>query len=152
MVFLSIVFFALLIAPIDRPNVYIFLFFIVAVDQLSVVYVSPKGRVLSADISPNTSLSVGGIFEIGNCHGSSFLALFARTVSFTLSGHSVDHDVCSSLWQAAYRLRGAGDMPAHSCVLWLPPQWPHFSVFEYIKLICLYLWHLKHWVIRQLAS
>jgi len=88
MVFLSIVFFALLTAPIGRPGVCIFLFFVVAVDQLSVAYVSPGGRVLSAGVPPNTSRSVGGMFEIGNSHGSSFLALFARTVSFTLSGHT----------------------------------------------------------------
>jgi hypothetical protein len=150
-VFLSTVF-ALLTAPIGRPGACIFLFFVVTVDQLSVACASPRGRALSAGVPPNTSLSVGGIFEIGNCHGSSFLALFARTVSFTLSGHSVDHDACSPPWQAAHRLRGAGDIPAHSCVLWLPPQWPHFSVFEHIELICPYLWHLKHWVIRQLAS
>jgi hypothetical protein len=117
MIFLSIVFFALLTAPIGRPNAYIFLFFMVAVNQLSVIYVSPKGRVLSVNISPNTSLSVGGIFEIGNCRDSFFLALFARTVSFTLSGHSVNYDLCSPSWQAAHRLRNVGNKPAHSCVL-----------------------------------
>jgi hypothetical protein len=90
---------------------------VVAVDQLSVACVSPGGRVLSAGVPPNTSLSVGGIFKIGNCHGSSFLALFARTIFFTLSGHSVNHDLCSSPWQATHRLRGAGAKPTHSYIL-----------------------------------
>ena len=27
-------------------------------------------------------------------------------------------------------------MPAHVSVLWSPPQWPHFSLFEQTELIC----------------
>ena len=84
--------------------------------------------------APHASLSVGGMAEIGNSLESVRLAAFARTISFTLAGHSPDHDGCYPPWQAAQRLRGAGDMPAHVSVLWSPPQWPHVSLFEQIKL------------------
>jgi hypothetical protein len=72
----------------------------------------------SADAdAPNASLSVRGKAEIGNSLNNARLAVFARSISFALIGHSADHDVCSPLWQAAQRLRGAGDIPAHVSVL-----------------------------------
>jgi hypothetical protein len=100
--------FALLAAPNGRPAS--FLFFIATVDH-------PSSRVLFF-YAPYASLSVRGMAEIGNSLDSARLAAFARTISFTLAGHSPDHDVCCPPWQAAQRLRGAGDMPAHVSVLW----------------------------------
>jgi hypothetical protein len=103
---------ALLTAPKGRPAS--FLFFVATVDH-------PSSRMLSS-CAPHASLSVGGMAEIGNSLDSARLAAFARTISFTLAGHSPDHDVYCPPWQAAQRLRGAGDMPAHVSVLWSPPQ------------------------------
>jgi hypothetical protein len=94
---LVVVVFALLTAPIGRPGVCSFLFFVVIVDQFSVAVAceSPKRRVFSAGAALNISLSVGTAADIGNSFGSVNLAAFARSVSFTLAGHSADHDVCS---------------------------------------------------------
>jgi hypothetical protein len=101
--------FALLAAPNGRPAS--FLFFVATVDH-------PSSRVFSSDVdAPNASFSVGGKAEIGNSLDNARLAVFAQSISFALIGHSADHDVCSPLWQAAQRLRGAGDMPAHVPVL-----------------------------------
>jgi hypothetical protein len=91
-----VVVFALLTAPIGRPDVCSFLFFIVTVDQFSVACESPERRVFSAGTAPNTSLNVGTAVDIRNSFGSVNLAALARSVSFALAGHSVDHDVCSS--------------------------------------------------------
>jgi hypothetical protein len=71
--------------------------------------------------APNTSLSVEGKAKIGNSLDSARLAVFTRSISFALAGHSADHNVCSFLWQAAQRLRGAGDIPAYVSILWLLP-------------------------------
>jgi hypothetical protein len=103
---------ALLTAPKGRPAS--FLFFIATVDH-------PSSRMLFS-CAPHASLSVGGMAEIGNSLDSARLAAFARTISFTLAGHSPDYDICCPPWQAAQRLRGAGDMPAHVSVLWSPLQ------------------------------
>ena len=95
---LVVVVFALLTAPIGRPGVCSFLFFVVTVDQFSVAVAceSPERRVFSAaGAAPNLSLSVGTAVDIRNNFGSVNLAAFARSVSFTLAGHSADHDVCS---------------------------------------------------------
>jgi hypothetical protein len=80
----------------------------------------PLSRGLSSG-APNASLSVGSKAEIRNSLDSARLAVFARSISFALAGHSADYDVCSPLWQAAQRLRGAGDIPAYVSVLWLLP-------------------------------
>jgi hypothetical protein len=92
-----VVVFALLTAPISRPGVCSFLFFVVTVDQFSVAVacVSPERRVFSADTALNVSLSVGTAVNIRNSFGSVDLAAFARSVSFTLAGHSTDHNIYS---------------------------------------------------------
>jgi hypothetical protein len=101
--------FALLVAPNGRPVS--FLFFVATVDH-------PLSRVFSSVVNaPNASLSVKGKAEIGNSLNNARLAVFARSISFALIGHSADHDICSPLWQAAQRLRGAGDMPTYVPVL-----------------------------------
>jgi hypothetical protein len=85
--------FALLAAPNGRPAS--FLFFVATVDY-------PLSRVFSSDVdAPNTSLSVKGKAEIGNSLDSARLAVFARSISFALIGHSADHDIYSPLWQTA---------------------------------------------------
>jgi hypothetical protein len=106
-----LIIFTLLTAPNGRPAS--FLFFIATVDH-------PSSRVLSS-YAPYASLSVRGMAEIGNSLNSARLAAFARTISFTLAGHSPDHDIYYPPWQAAQRLRGAGDMPAHVSILWSSP-------------------------------
>jgi hypothetical protein len=73
-------------------------------------------RVFSFD-APNASLSVRGKAKIRNSLNNARLAVFARSISFAFIRHSADHDMCSSLWQAAQRLRDAGDIPAHVPVL-----------------------------------
>jgi hypothetical protein len=101
--------FALLTAPNERSAS--FLFFMTTVDH-------PLSRVFSSDAdAPNASLSVRGKAEIKNSFDNARLAVFARSISFAFIGHSADHDVCSSFWQAAQRLRGAGDMLTHVPVL-----------------------------------
>jgi hypothetical protein len=75
-----------------------------------------SSRILSA-CAPHASLSVGGMAEIGNSLESVRLAAFARAISFTLVGHSSDHDKCCPPWQAAQRLRDVGDTPAYVSVL-----------------------------------
>jgi hypothetical protein len=50
---------------------------------------------LSVGVAPNVSLSVVTAVDIGNSFASPSLAAFARSISFTLAGHSGDHDVCS---------------------------------------------------------
>jgi hypothetical protein len=94
-----VVVFALLTAPIDRPGICNFLFFVVTVDQFSVAVACEPSerRVFSVGAAPNTSLNVGTAVDIGNSFGSVNLAALARSVSFTLAGHSADHDVCSPL-------------------------------------------------------
>jgi hypothetical protein len=81
----------------------------------------PLSRVPSSDAAdadtPNASLSVRGKAEIKNNLNNACLAVFARSISFALIRYSADHDICSPLWQAAQRLRGAGDIPAHVPVL-----------------------------------
>jgi hypothetical protein len=99
--------FALLAAPNGRPAS--FLFFIAIVDHSS-------SRILFF-CAPYASLSIEGIAEIGNSLNSARLAAFARTISFTLAGHSPDYNIYYPPWQAAQRLRGAGDMPAYISVL-----------------------------------
>jgi hypothetical protein len=77
-----VVVFALLTAPVGRPGVCSFLFFVVTVDQFSVVVVaceSPERRVFSTGAAPNISLSVGTAVDIGNSFGSVNLAVFARS-------------------------------------------------------------------------
>jgi hypothetical protein len=92
-----VVVFALLTAPIGQPGICSFLFFVVTMDQFSVAVAceSPERRVCSAGAAPTISLSVGTAVDIGNSLGSVNLAALARSVSFTLAGHSADHDVCS---------------------------------------------------------
>jgi hypothetical protein len=90
-----LIIFALFTTPIGRPDACSFLFFVATVDQPSVACELPWGRVLSAGVPQNVSLSVGAMVEIGNSFGSARLAVFARSVSFILAGHSVDHDICS---------------------------------------------------------
>src|SRR5450432_3842064 len=95
---LIIVVFTLLTAPIGRSGIYSFLFFIVIIDQFSVAiaYESPERRVFSAaGTALNLSLSVGTAVNIKNNFGSVNLAAFARSISFTLAGHSADHNIYS---------------------------------------------------------
>jgi hypothetical protein len=89
---------ALLTAPKGRPAS--FIFFMATVDH-------PSSRILSF-YAPHASLSIGGIAKIGNSLNSARLAAFARTISFTLAGHSSDYDIyCPSC-----RLRSACVTPA----------------------------------------
>ena len=74
--------FVLLTAPTGRPT---FLFFAVTVDH------SPSG-VFSPCVS-HASLSIEAVAEIRKSVDSVCLAAFARSISFTLAGHSADHDV-----------------------------------------------------------
>jgi hypothetical protein len=69
-----------------------------------------------ADAS-NAFLSIGGKAKIENSLDNAHLAVFARSISFALIRHSADYDICSSFWQAAQRLRGAGDIPAYIPIL-----------------------------------
>jgi hypothetical protein len=46
-------------------------------------------------VTPNTSLNVGTAVNIRNSFGSVNLATLARSVSFTLAGHSADYNMCS---------------------------------------------------------
>jgi hypothetical protein len=80
---------ALLTAPKGRPAS--FLFFMATVNH-------PSSRMLSS-CAPHASLSVGGIAEIGNSLDSARLAAFARSISFVLAGHSLDHDVYCPPWR-----------------------------------------------------
>jgi hypothetical protein len=93
-----VVVFTLLTAPIGRPGICSFLFFVVTVNQFSVAiaYESPRRRVFSADTALNISLNVETAVDIRNSFGSVDLAALARSVSFTLARHSAVHDVCSS--------------------------------------------------------
>src|SRR5450755_2132794 len=96
---LVVVVFALLTAPIGRPGVCSFLFFIVIVDQFSVAVAceSPERRVFSViGAALNISLSVGTAVDIRNNFGSVNLAAFARSVSFTLAGYSTNYNICFS--------------------------------------------------------
>jgi hypothetical protein len=92
-----VVAFTLLTAPIGRPGICSFLFFVVVADQFSVAVAceSPERRVFSAGAALNISLSVGTAVDIRNSFGSVNLAAFARSVSFILAGYSADHNVCS---------------------------------------------------------
>jgi hypothetical protein len=90
-----VVVFALFTAPIGRPGVCSFLFFVVTVDQFSVACESPERRVFSIGVAPNTFLNVGTAVNIRNSFGSVNLATLARSVSFTLAGHSADYNMCS---------------------------------------------------------
>jgi hypothetical protein len=95
-----VVVFTLLTAPVGRPGICSFLFFVVTVDQFSVVIIaceSPERRVFSTSTALNISLSVGTAVNIRNSFGSVNLAVFARSISFTLAGHSADYNVCSPL-------------------------------------------------------
>jgi hypothetical protein len=95
-----VVVFALLTAPVGRPGICSFLFFVVTVDQFSVVIVaceSPERRVFSINTALNISLSVGTAVDIGNSLGSVNLAVFARSISFTLAGYSTNYNICSPL-------------------------------------------------------
>jgi hypothetical protein len=92
-----VVVFALLTAPIGLPGICSFLFFVVIVDQFSVAYESPGGRVFSVGMALNTSLNVGTAVNIGNSFGSVNLAAFARSIFFILAGHSFDYNVYSPL-------------------------------------------------------
>jgi hypothetical protein len=83
--------FTLLAAPNGRPAS--FLFFVVTIDH-------SLSRVFSFN-APNASLSIGGKAEIKNSLNNARLAVFARSISFALIGHSADYDICSSFWQAA---------------------------------------------------
>jgi hypothetical protein len=91
-----VVVFALLTAPVGRPGVCSFLFFVVIVDQFSVAVTCelPERRVFSVGAALNISLSVGTAVDIGNSFGSVDFAAFALSVSFVLAGYSADHDVC----------------------------------------------------------
>jgi hypothetical protein len=93
-----VVVFALLNAPIGRPDICSFLFFVITVDQFSVAvaYESPGRRVFSAGAALNISLNVETAVNIGNSFDSVDLAALARSVSFILAGHSADHDICFS--------------------------------------------------------
>jgi hypothetical protein len=92
-----VIVFALLTAPVGRPNVCSFLFFVVIVDQFSVAvtYELPKRRVFSAGTALNISLSVGTAVDIRNSFGSINFTAFALSVSFVLAGHSANHNICS---------------------------------------------------------
>jgi hypothetical protein len=93
-----VVVFTLLTAPIGRPGICSFLFFVVTVDQFSVAIacVSPERRVFSAGgTALNVSLSVGTVVDIRNSFGSVDLAAFARSVSFTLAGYSINYNIYS---------------------------------------------------------
>jgi hypothetical protein len=69
----------------------------VAVDQFSVACESPKRRVFSAGMTPNTSLNVGTAVNIRNNFGSVDLAALARSISFTLAGYSTNYNIYSPL-------------------------------------------------------
>jgi hypothetical protein len=92
-----VVVFALLTAPVGRPGICSFLFFVVIVDQFSVAVACelPKRRVFSAGAAPNISLSVGTAVDIKNSFDSVDFAAFALSISFILAGHSADHNICS---------------------------------------------------------
>ena len=74
---------ALLTAPNGRPAS--FLFFGAAVDP-------PSSRRLSS-CAPHASLKVGGVAEIGNSLDSARLAVFARAISLTLAGYSLNYNI-----------------------------------------------------------
>jgi hypothetical protein len=58
----------------------------IIVDQFSVAYASPEGRVFSASTALNTSLNVGTAVDIRNSFDSVNLAAFARSVSLPSPG------------------------------------------------------------------
>jgi hypothetical protein len=99
LIFLVVVF-ALLTAPVSRPGICSFLFFVVIVDQFSIVTVaceSPKKRVFSINTALNISLSVETAINIRNSFGSVNLAVFARSISFILAGYSTNYNIYSPL-------------------------------------------------------
>lgn len=67
----------------------------VSIEPFSVACEPLERRMLSVGVAPNVSLSVVTAVDIGNSFASPSLAAFARSISFTLAGHSGDHDVCS---------------------------------------------------------
>jgi hypothetical protein len=92
-----VVVFTLLTAPVGRPGIYSFLFFVVIVDQFSVAVACelPERRVFSAGAAPNISLSVGTAVNIRNSFGSVDFTAFALTVSFILAGYSANYNIYS---------------------------------------------------------
>jgi hypothetical protein len=87
-----VVVFTLLTALVGRPGIYSFLFFIVIIDQFSVVVIaceSPKRRVFSINTALNISLSVRTAVNIRNSFGSVNLAVFA--------GYSINYNIYSPL-------------------------------------------------------
>jgi hypothetical protein len=92
-----VVVFALLTAPVGRPDICNFLFFIVIVNQFSVAVACelPKRRVFSTGTAPNISLSVGIAVNIRNSFDSVNFAAFALNISFILAGHFTNHNIYS---------------------------------------------------------
>jgi hypothetical protein len=92
-----VIVFALLTAPVSRPGICSFLFFIVIVDQFSVVitYELPERRVFSTSTALNISLSVGTAVNIKNSFGSINFTAFTLSVSFILAGHSANYNIYS---------------------------------------------------------
>jgi hypothetical protein len=92
-----VVVFTLLIAPVSRPGICSFLFFIVIVDQFSVAvaYELSKRRVFSINTALNISLSVGTAVNIRNNFGSVNFTAFALSISFILAGYSINYNIYS---------------------------------------------------------
>jgi hypothetical protein len=92
---------------------YLILFFMTTINH-------SLSRVLSSDADAdalNIFFNVRGKAKIKNNFNSVRLTIFARSISFAFIRYSADHDICSFLWQAAQRLRGAGDISTHVPVL-----------------------------------
>ena len=93
-----LIIFTLFTDPNGRLDIYQFLLFVITVNYLPLAYGSSGGRTLSDNVevgtAPGLSLNIRIVIKTGNSFDRVCLAVFALIISFTLAGHSVDHNIC----------------------------------------------------------